>query len=164
LALNREVKRLNKNNVRLRIIGERSAFSEKLQNRIAAAEEITADNDALILQIAANYGGRWDVTQATQKIVQEAIDGLIQPEQITEQMISSRLSFGELPDPDLFIRTGGEARLSNFMLWQTAYSELYFTDTFWPDFDADSFKNALDYYTGRQRRFGKTGEQVNMGS
>jgi undecaprenyl diphosphate synthase len=164
MALNREVKRLHKNSVCLKIIGERSAFSQKLQDKIAAAENLTASNDALILQIAANYGGRWDLTDATRKIAQKAASGQISPEQITEEMISSELSFAKLPDPDLFIRTGGEARLSNFMLWQTAYSELYFTDTYWPDFDPDSFQSALDYYAGRQRRFGKTGEQVSTGS
>ncbi len=164
MALNREVKRLNKNNVRLQIIGDRTAFSAKLQDRIASAELLTADNSALTLQIAANYGGRWDITEATRRIAKRVQDGQLEPDQITEQTLCSELSFAELPDPDLFIRTGGEKRVSNFLLWQAAYAELYFTDTYWPDFDAHSFQDALTYYAGRQRRFGKTGEQIDDGS
>ena len=164
LALNREVKRLHKNNVCLKIIGERSAFSDKLQEKIASAEALTASNTALTLQIAANYGGRWDITQAARSIAEKAAAGELDPSRITEETLSQALSFAELPDPDLFIRTGGESRLSNFMLWQTAYSELYFTDTYWPDFDEHAMQQALNYYAGRQRRFGKTGEQVSMGS
>ncbi len=164
VALNREVKRLNKHNVRLRIIGDRTAFSAKLQDRIASAEQMTENNDGLVLQIAANYGGRWDIAEATRRIAQRVLDGELTPDQITEQTLNAELSFADQPDPDLFIRTGGEKRISNFILWQAAYSELYFTDTYWPDFDADSFQNAIIYYAGRQRRFGLTAEQLDQSS
>ncbi|WP_335337232.1 polyprenyl diphosphate synthase [Sedimenticola thiotaurini] len=160
VALQREVKRLKRNNVRLRIIGDRSAFSEKLQQRIAAAEASTADNSGLVLQIAANYGGRWDIVQAVRKLARSVEAGELAADQITESAVASGLSFADLPDPDLFIRTGGEQRISNFMLWQSAYTELYFTDRYWPDFDADAFDAALDFFASRQRRFGMTGEQL----
>lgn len=160
LALQREVKRLKRNNVRLRIIGDRSAFSEKLQQRIAAAEAETAGNDGLVLQVAANYGGRWDIVQAVRRLAKSVESGELAVEQITEAAITSTLSFSDLPDPDLFIRTGGEQRISNFMLWQSAYTELYFTDDYWPDFDADAFDRALHFFASRQRRFGMTGEQL----
>ncbi|MCW8949425.1 MAG: isoprenyl transferase [Sedimenticola sp.] len=160
VALQREVKRLKRNNVRLRIIGDRSAFSEKLQQRISAAEAETAGNDGLVLQIAANYGGRWDITQAVRRIAASVASGQLQPDHIDEELISSELSFKDLPDPDLFIRTGGEQRISNFMLWQSAYTELYFTDAYWPEFDAEAFDQAIAFYSSRQRRFGMTGEQL----
>jgi undecaprenyl diphosphate synthase len=159
-ALRQEVKRLHKNNVRLKIIGDISAFSDKLQASIEAAENQTADNTGLTLQIAANYGGRWDITQATRHIAEQVKSGELEPSAITENMLSQSLSFPGLPEPDLFIRTGGEKRLSNFLLWQSAYAELYFTDTLWPDFDAEAMQRALQEFSGRQRRFGLTGEQV----
>jgi undecaprenyl diphosphate synthase len=159
-ALRREVKRLKRNNVQLRIIGDRSAFSEKLQQRIAAAEADTADNNGLVLQIAANYGGRWDIVQAVTRLGKRIESGELTADRITEATIAAELSFSGLPDPDLFVRTGGEQRISNFILWQSAYTELYFTDDYWPDFDARAFDRALEYYAGRQRRFGMTGAQV----
>jgi undecaprenyl diphosphate synthase len=159
-ALRQEVKRLHKNNVRLKVIGDTSAFSDKLQASIKAAEEHTAANTGLTLQIAANYGGRWDITQATRRIAEQVQSGELEPSAITESTISASLSFPDLPDPDLFIRTGGEERLSNFLLWQSAYAEFYFTDLLWPDFDAEAFQQALREFNGRQRRFGLTGEQV----
>ncbi len=159
-ALRGEVRRLNDNDVRLRIIGERSAFSEKLQRRILDAETQTANNSALNLQVAANYGGRWDITQAVRRLVAEAQAGRLDQEAIDEQAISNRLSFPDIPEPDLFIRTGGEQRLSNFVLWQSAYAELYFTDTLWPDFNEAAFGHALDDFARRQRRFGQTSEQI----
>lgn len=159
-ALHREVKRLHRNNVVLRIIGDRSAFSDKLQQRIVQAEALTAGNSGLVLQIAANYGGRWDITEAARRLAEQAAAGEIKPQDISEEHLSAVLSFAGLPDPDLFIRTGGEQRLSNFMLWQSAYAELYFTDTLWPDFDVAAFDHALAAFSSRQRRFGKTGEQV----
>jgi undecaprenyl diphosphate synthase len=162
-ALRKEVKRLQRNNVRLRIIGERSAFSEKLQEHIAEAEAATADSTGLTLQIAANYGGRWDMVQAARNIALRVRSGELDIDQIDEALFSSELSFPQLPDPDLMIRTGGEQRLSNFLLWQSAYTELYFTDTLWPDFDKSQMQEALSCYAGRQRRFGKTGEQVETG-
>ena len=162
-ALRGEIKRLQKNRVRLRVIGERRAFSEKLQKRIADAERATEANDCLLLQIAANYGGRWDITEAARKLVELVRDGLLQPEEITSETLAAHLSFPDAPDPDLFIRTGGEQRISNFLLWQTAYSELYFSDRLWPDFDEDEFERALVDFSRRQRRFGKTGQQVDPG-
>lgn len=160
IALQREVRRLKKNNVRLRIIGELSAFSDRLRQRISKAEAETAGGDGLVLQIAANYGGRWDITQASRRLARRIKAGEIQPDEITEESLSGALSCAGLPDPELFIRTGGEQRISNFLLWQAAYSELYFTDTLWPDFDAAALQRAIAWYTGRLRRFGKTSEQV----
>jgi len=160
MALNREVKRLKRNDVRLRIIGDRSAFPEKLQARIVAAEETTADCGGLTLQVAANYGGRWDMTCAARSIAEQVRSGQLEPSAITEETISAALSTAGLPDPDLFIRTGGEQRLSNFLLWQSAYAEIYFTAMLWPDFDNKAFGQALESFAGRQRRFGRTSEQT----
>jgi undecaprenyl diphosphate synthase len=159
-ALRGEVRRLNDNDVRLRIIGDRSAFPEKLQRRIVEAEDMTADNLTLNLQVAANYGGRWDITQAARRLAEDVRSGRIDPDDIDEDALASRLSFPDIPEPDLFIRTGGEQRLSNFVLWQSAYAELYFTDLFWPDFDAAAYGRALEAFARRQRRFGRTGEQI----
>jgi undecaprenyl diphosphate synthase len=159
-ALRSEAKRLQKNRVRLRIIGERSAFSEKLQQRIAEAEQATAGNDGLLLQIAANYGGRWDIAQAVRALAEKVKRGELEPQDIDERNLAAELSFAGQPDPDLFIRTGGEQRISNFILWQSAYSELSFSQKLWPDFDEEEFARVLADYAGRQRRFGKTGEQV----
>lgn len=163
-ALRGEVRRLNDNQVRLRVIGDRTAFPEKLQRRIAEAEDLTANNQRLDLQVAANYGGRWDMTQAARRLVTDVRNGRLSLEAIDEQAITERLSFPDLPEPDLFIRTGGEQRLSNFVLWQAAYSELYFTDLLWPDFDAAAYGKALDDFARRQRRFGRTSEQLETAS
>lgn len=159
-ALQREAKKLHRNNVRLSIIGNRAALSKKLQQRIEKVEEITAGNSGMVLQVAANYGGRWDITQATKALAKQVASGALDPESITEEMLSSQLSFSDLPDPDLFIRTGGEQRISNFMLWQSAYTEFYFSDVLWPDFREAAFDQALEAYATRQRRFGLTGEQA----
>jgi len=159
-SLRKEARRLHRNGVRLKVIGERTAFAEKLQLRIQEVEELTTDNRVLTLQVAANYGGRWDMLQATKKLAEEVRQGVLNPDDIDETAVSRALSFPDLPDPDLFIRTGGEQRLSNFLLWQAAYAELYFTDLLWPDFDANALDAALEVYAGRQRRFGQTGEQV----
>ncbi|WP_263053331.1 polyprenyl diphosphate synthase [Allochromatium vinosum] len=159
-ALRSEARRLNENGVCLRVIGERGAFPEKLQQRIAEAEALTADNTRLNLQVAANYGGRWDIVQAVRQLALDVQAGWLDPSQIDERRLADRLSFPDLPEPDLFIRTGGEQRLSNFVLWQSAYSELYFSDVLWPDFDAAAYGQALDDYARRQRRFGLTGDQV----
>lgn len=159
-ALQQEVASLNKNNVRLRVIGERSALPEKLQRLIASAEETTANNTGLTLVIASNYGGHWDILQATKKLAQDALEGKIQPDQITADDLAANISLADLPEPDLFIRTGGEKRISNFLLWQLAYTELFFTDVLWPDFSEADFQSALLSFAGRQRRFGQTGEQV----
>ena len=152
-SLGEEAASLHENNIRMRVIGDRSAFSEKLQKRIEEVEALTANNDGMTLAIAANYGGRWDIMQAAQQSVTN--DGLIDEEQFDRH-----LSLSDLPEPDLFIRTGGEHRISNFLLWQLAYTELYFTDTLWPDFDKACFAKAMQDFAGRQRRFGRTSEQV----
>ncbi len=159
-ALQSEVKKLHKNGVRLRVIGDTSAFSDELQQRIAESEALTRDNDRLCLNVAANYGGRWDITQACRQLADEVAAGSLTSEQITPDLIQQHLSLSDLPEPDLFIRTGGEQRISNFVLWQLAYTELYFTDLLWPDFNQDSLNEAFASYASRQRRFGRTGEQV----
>lgn len=159
-ALERETRRLHENNVRLRVIGERSAFSGKLQEKIIAAEQRTAANTGLTLVVAANYGGRWDITQAARAVAQKVEGGQMHASQITENVLEQHMALHGLPDPDLFIRTGGEERISNFLLWQLAYTEFYFTETLWPDFDGRIFEDALTSFARRQRRFGRTGEQV----
>lgn len=159
-TLQSEVDKLDRNNIRLKIIGDKSAFPAKLQEKIRLAEAQTAGNSGLTLLIAANYGGRWDITQATREIVAGIKRGEIQEQEISEQLISQHLVTGDLPEPDLFIRTGGEERISNFLLWQLAYTELYFTDELWPDFDQNQLEKAIRSFKGRQRRFGHTGEQV----
>jgi len=159
-ALEQQVRKLHEHNIRLRIIGDRSAFSATLQQRIEAAETLTGANSGLNLVIAANYGGRWDITQAVRTIAARAQRGELAPEDVNSDLLQSLLSLCELPEPDLFIRTGGEKRVSNFLLWQLAYTELYFTDTLWPDFDRRAFDGALASFATRQRRFGRTGEQV----
>lgn len=160
-ALSREVKRLDKNNIRLRVIGDAGAFPKKLQQRIQEAERRTGGNDGLLLQIAANYGGRWDITRAARRLAAEVAAGTLSPEDIDEQRFAAATSFNDIPDPDLFIRTGGEQRISNFLLWHCAYSELYFTPVLWPDFGKDAFLEAIGDYANRERRFGQTGDQVN---
>lgn len=160
LALHREVRKLRDNDIRLNIIGDRSRFAPKLQQAMLDAEAMTAECGGLQLLVAANYGGQWDVTQATRALAQEAANGLIDPGAITADDITARLSTAGLPLPDLCIRTGGERRISNFLLWQLAYAELYFSDLFWPDFKHDAMREALADFACRQRRFGKTSEQV----
>ena len=160
MALEREAKALARNNVRLQIVGDLSQFSEKLQQKIKLVEELTAKSDGLKLVVAANYGGRWDVAGATKAIAQKVADNDLTIDDITEESISENVSTYGIPDPDLFIRTGGEKRISNFLIWQMAYTELYFTDVLWPDFDAGELNLAIQDYSSRQRRFGKTSEQV----
>jgi len=162
-ALDSEVAKLHKNGVRLRVIGDVSAFSTELQQRITKAEAITAANTTLLLNIAANYGGRWDITQAVRRLSAQLEQGAIASTDITEERLQQQLSLADQPEPDLFIRTGGEQRISNFLLWQLAYTELYFTDLLWPAFDAAALQQAIDSFAGRQRRFGRTGEQVAEG-
>jgi len=159
-ALTNEVKKLNKNNIELKVIGDISAFSNKLQKAIKKAESLTENNTGLVLQVAANYGGRWDITQAMRSIAMDVKNKSLSPEEISESVIEQHLSFSSLPDVDLFIRTGGDLRISNFILWQAAYAELYFTPTLWPDFDVAAYNAALKDFSGRQRRFGKTAEQL----
>ena len=153
-ALNREMKSLHKNNVRLNIIGNISQFNDDLQNMIINAEQLTKDNSGLVLNVAANYGGRWDILQSTKKMAKQVLDGKITLDDITEERFNSEISMHEFPEVDLVIRTGGEYRISNFLLWQIAYSELYFTDVLWPDFNQTLFDKAIDVFNTRERRFG----------
>ena len=160
VALQREVKKLHKNGVKLKIVGDVSAFDNKIQAQIKKSVELTKDNKTLILNIAANYGGQWDITQSVKSLAEKVESGELKADEITSDLIKQNLCMSDLPEPDLFIRTGGEQRISNFLIWQLAYSELYFTDTLWPDFDLHAFELALDSFAGRQRRFGHTGEQI----
>jgi len=160
MALDREAKALARNNVKLKIVGDLSAFSEKLQTKIKEVEELTSACTGLQLIVAANYGGRWDITEAIKRISKQVESGTKTVDSITEDDLNDNLSTTGIPDPDLFIRTGGEKRISNFLIWQMAYAELYFTDVLWPDFDAEQLKMAIQDYSSRQRRFGKTSEQV----
>jgi len=155
-----EVKKLHKKNVCVKFIGDRARFSDKLQQSIGEAETLTCNNSGLQLNIAANYGGRWDVVNACRQIAAQVKENKTSIQDIDETMFDSFMSLSEQPAPDLFIRTGGEQRISNFLIWQLAYSELYFVDTLWPDFSDEDFDAALDWYAGRQRRFGKTGQQL----
>lgn len=159
-ALEKEIRKLHKNNVRFRVIGDIGRFGEKIAARIQQSETLTQDNTALTLTIAANYGGRWDIAQACAELARRAMRGEIDPATITEESLEPFLSMAGVPEPDLFIRTGGEQRISNFLLWQLAYTEMYFTPVLWPDFDRTQFEQALVSYAGRQRRFGLTGEQI----
>ncbi len=160
LSLKQQAKRLHKNNIRLCIIGDLSKFSASLQKQISQAEQLTAENTGLVINIAANYGGRWDVTQSVQQLAEKVKSGELAPEDITEEHISAGLATASLTEPDLFIRTGGEQRVSNFLLWQLAYTEFYFTDTLWPDFVDSELDKAIDSFCQRERRFGKTSEQI----
>ena len=163
-ALRREAKRLNENEISLRIIGDRSRFHPDLQKAMREAEAMTVGEGRFVLQIAANYGGQWDIAQAAQQLARQVQAGHLQPEDITAGMLQTCLVTGDLPLPDLCIRTGGEHRISNFLLWQLAYSELYFSDLFWPDFKHEAMQHALADFASRQRRFGKTSEQVEAGA
>ncbi|MGF1688000.1 isoprenyl transferase [Photobacterium japonica] len=159
-VLSREVKRLHKNNIRLRIIGDTERFSDRLQQKIADAEALTANNTGMVLNVAANYGGQWDILQATKRLAIQVAEQGLTASDITEDMLAAGLTTADLPDVDLLIRTSGECRISNFMLWQTAYAELYFTEQHWPDFDEASFAQAVAWFVNRERRFGCTGEQI----
>jgi undecaprenyl diphosphate synthase len=159
-SLKKEARRLHRNGVRLRIIGDRAAFSDKLRQHINEVESLTEANAGMVLQVAANYGGRWDIANAARRLAERVQSGELQAEQVDESVLAGGLSFPQLPEPDLFIRTGGERRLSNFLLWQCAYTELYFTDILWPDFDKAALDEALQDYANRQRRFGRTSEQI----
>ena len=159
-ALRREARKLKENAISLRIIGDRSRFHPELQAAMREAEQQTAGESRFVLQVAANYGGQWDIAQAAQRLAREVQAGHLQPEDITPGLLQGCLATGDLPLPDLCIRTGGEHRISNFLLWQLAYSELYFSDLYWPDFKHEAMRKALADFSKRQRRFGKTSEQV----
>jgi undecaprenyl diphosphate synthase len=159
-ALDREVDELHANGVRLRMIGARHQLAVRLQQRVAAAEALTANNTGLKLQVAVSYGGRWDLVEAARDLARRCASGELRPEDIDEMALSARLQLADVPDPDLFIRTGGERRISNFLLWNLAYTELWFCDTLWPEFGIADLEAALRDFTGRDRRFGLTGDQV----
>ena len=161
-ALENEVQKLHRNGIRLKLIGDRSRFDPKIQALAAEGERLTAGNDGLTLTIAANYGGRWDILQALSRLVRE--DPAAAARGIEEDQLAPYLSMSYAPEPDLFIRTGGEQRVSNFLLWQMAYTELHFTETLWPDFDAAALEAAFASYQQRERRFGRTSEQLGQAS
>jgi undecaprenyl diphosphate synthase len=153
-ALDREVENLRTNRVRLRFIGDRSTLAVRLQSRMADAEQRTAANDGLKLQVAVSYGGRWDIVEAARRLARAAMSGSLRPEEIDESRFANELALAGLPDPDLFIRTGGEHRISNFVLWNLAYTELWFTEVLWPEFTAAHLDAALEHFARRDRRFG----------
>lgn len=159
-VLTREVKKLHKNNIRLKIIGDTSAFSASIQEKIKDAEELTANNNRLTLNVAANYGGQWDIAQAAKKLAISVQNNEISVDDITAETLAQQVTMADQSCVDLMIRTGGDHRISNFLLWQMAYAELYFTDTLWPDFNESAFQNAVFDFVNRERRFGGTGEQV----
>ena len=159
MALEREAEKLHRNGIRLRVVGDIAPFGRKIVDLVERAEDLTRANHGMTLTIAANYGGRWDLLQAMNRLVDA------QPQQrgaFTEEQLASCLAMAYAPEPDLFIRTGGEQRISNFLLWQLAYSEFYFTDTLWPDFDAAALDQAISSYQRRERRFGRTSEQIDV--
>ena len=161
-ALQREVVKLHDNNICLKLIGDRTRFHKDLVKQIKASEKLTEKNTGLTLTIAANYGGRWDILQATNRMLESMTtqEKLAQKIELAEEDLTPFLAMNYAPEPDLFIRTGGEKRISNFLLWQLAYTELYFTDTLWPDFDKEAFDAAIASYQQRERRFGRTSEQL----
>lgn len=159
-ALQNEASRLHEQNIQLRVIGDGARFDEKLRRQIFTVEKLTANNTGLKLLLATNYGGQWDITQAMQRIASEIEQGVLSSQSVTAELMQKYLSFADLPDPDLFIRTSGEQRISNFILWQLAYTELYFTDVLWPDFNGDELDKAFAFFAQRERRFGFTSEQL----
>ena len=154
-VLENDIDELNHQEVQLRVIGERSRFDGDLQERMADAEALTRDNKKMRLNIAANFGGRWDITEAARALARDVRSGVLEPESIDESVFTSYLSLGDIAQPDLCVRTGGDHRISNFLLWDLAYTELYFTDAFWPDFDRDCLQAAFAWFEERQRRFGR---------
>jgi len=159
-VLTKEVKRLHKHNIRFQVIGDLSRFSDDLQKNITKSEQLTINNTGLVLSIAANYGGRWDIAQAAKKLASDVNQGIISLDDINEDSLNQQTSLADLPTLDLLIRTGGDCRISNFLLWQVAYEELFFTDTLWPDFNEKKLQEAINCFDQRERRFGKTGEQT----
>lgn len=155
-TIRKETSRLHKNNIRLRVVGDLTGFNDALREAIRDAEELTAENTAMTFTVCANYGGQWDILQATQRMLQEGISD----QDVTKERLASYLALSYAPDPDLFIRTGGERRISNFLLWQLAYTELYFTETYWPDFNRSDLEKAITYFQSKERRFGQISEQL----
>ena len=159
-SLQEEASRFNEHDVRVRFIGDQALFPPKLREAIAEAERVTGHNRGLMLIIAANYGGRWDITQAARAVARRTAAGDLEPDAIDEEQLAAHLCLHGLPEPDLFVRTGGERRISNFLLWQLAYTELHFVECMWPDFGPAEFEDALHAFAMRQRRFGRTGDQL----
>ncbi len=159
-ALDKDVNELHKNGICLRFKGDKTSFRPAIQKRMSEAETLTNSNRQLIVNVAVNYGGRWDITQAASRIAKAVAEGSLPPEDIDEPRFADFLALADSPDPDLFIRTGGEMRISNFLLWQSAYTELYFTAVLWPDFDQQEIDKAVAAFQSRERRFGKTSDQV----
>lgn len=159
-ALTKEVSKLHKNNLKLQVIGNKTQFSDKLQEKIAQAESLTQHNTGTVINVAANYGGQWDITQAASQVASLVEQGELKAADVTEDVFARYLSLADLPPVDLMIRTSGEQRISNFLLWQMAYAELYFTDIFWPDFNQAEMLKAISWFVERERRFGCTSEQL----
>jgi len=159
-ALDKEVAELHKNGVCVRFIGDLSAFNPAIQTKMSEAQILTAGNQRMVVNVAVNYGGRWDITQAAKRLAGAVLEGNLALNEINEPQFENFLALAESPDPDLFIRTGGEMRISNFLLWQSAYTEIYFTPVLWPDFDKQSLDQAIAAFQSRERRFGRTSEQV----
>ena len=153
-SLKKETKRLNEHSIRLIVVGDKSGFSKGLQDQIERVEQVTAQNTGMVLAIAANYGGRWDIAQAAKKMAEQVAAGEIEPDQVTEETLGQHVCLAGLPELDLIIRTSGEERVSNFLLWQLAYAEFVFMPVLWPDFTGDHFEEALAVYQQRQRRYG----------
>ncbi len=162
MTLDREVGELHRRGIRLCFIGDRSAFAPEIAYRMTQAELLTAGNQHMTLNVAAGYGGRWDIARAARALAQDVANGVLRPEDIDEARLAAKFPLHDVPEPDLFIRTGGERRISNFLLWHLAYTELYFTDTLWPDFDAAALQLALSEYARRERRYGMTPEQTHV--
>ena len=159
-ALHKRVEELHENGLQLRFIGDRAAFSDELQDGMLRAEERTRNNDGMVLAVAVNYGGQWDIAEAARQLAGQVARGELAAEEVTAGRLQSHLALADLPPPDLLIRTGGDHRISNFLLWQLAYAEFYFTPVLWPDFDEQQLAQAFADYAGRQRRFGRSGDQV----
>jgi len=159
-ALDKEVQELHQNGVCIRFIGDLTAFKPAIQTRMSAAQSLTAGNDRLVANVAVNYGGRWDIAQAARRVAAAVAEGFLSLDKVDEKQIGHYMALAESPDPDLLIRTGGEMRISNFLLWQSAYTELYFTPVLWPDFDETSLDDAVAAFQARERRYGKTGDQI----
>jgi len=159
-ALGKEARELHENNICLRFIGDKTAFKPVIQTKMQEAEDLTAGNTKMVVNIAVNYGGRWDITQAATRMARAIADGSLSDTDIDEDQFSRFLALADSPDPDLFIRTGGEMRISNFLLWQSAYAELFFTPVLWPDFDDKVLDEAVRAFQGRERRYGLTGDQL----
>ncbi|MCL9782170.1 polyprenyl diphosphate synthase [Vibrio sp. S4M6] len=159
-ALSTEVTKLHKNNLKLRVIGDISRFSARLQKKIAKAEATTAENTGMVVNVAANYGGKWDIAQAARSVAEKVEQGELCASDISEDVLAKHMMMSDLPEVDLLIRTSGECRISNFLLWQIAYAEIYFTPTYWPDFKEESLIEAVTWFINRERRFGCTGEQI----